>query len=98
MGTTTDFFNGNLPLIFEWSGAILGLLGALLLALNIRVSRYGWILFLAANIAMIAFALQIQARGLLLQQIGFVITSTLGLYRAGFFPGAIAIKQKLGQR
>ena len=36
----------------EWSGCILGLLGAFLLATNTEVSRYGWIAFLAANLAM----------------------------------------------
>ena len=71
--------------IFEWSGATLGLLGAFLLATNTRFSRHGWIAFLCANIAMIAFALRIHADGLLLQQLGFTATSLLGLYRTGFF-------------
>ena len=71
--------------VFEWSGSLLGLLGALLLATNSRVSRYGWVAFLFANVAMIAFALMIGAHGLLLQQAGFTFTSFLGLYRSGFF-------------
>ena len=69
----------------EWTGAIFGLLGAFLLATNTRFSRYGWVAFLAANVAMIAFAFSINADGLLLQQEGFMITSLIGLYRAGFF-------------
>ena len=71
---------------FEWTGSLLGLLGAFLLATNTRMSRYGWVAFLAANVAMIAFALSIGADGLLLQQIGFMGTSCLGLYRAGLMP------------
>jgi hypothetical protein len=67
---------------FEWAGSILGLLGAFLLATHSPVSRYGWIAFLGANAAMIAFALGIQAWGLLLQQVGFTCTSVLGLCRA----------------
>ena len=72
-------------LLFEWSGSIAGLLGAFLLATNTRVSRYGWVAFAVANVAMIAMALLNELHGLLLQQLGFMATSTLGLYRAGFF-------------
>jgi nicotinamide riboside transporter PnuC len=70
----------------EWAGSILGLLGAFLLATNSRFSRWGWMAFLGANLAMISFALQIQAHGLLLQQLGFTATSCLGWYRAGLWP------------
>jgi hypothetical protein len=66
---------------FEWAGAILGLMGAFLLATNSTISKFGWLAFLAANVAMIIFALRINAHGLLLQQFGFVATSCLGLYR-----------------
>ena len=69
--------------VFEWSGSLLGLLGAFLLASHASMSRYGWIAFLLANIAMIAFAWEISANGLLLQQLGFMITSVIGLYRSG---------------
>ena len=65
----------------EWVGAILGLLGAFLLAINTRVSKFGWFAFLGANFFMIAFAARIGAHGLLLQQLGFLATSCLGLYR-----------------
>ncbi len=70
--------------MFEWLGSILGLLGAFLLATNSQISRYGWFAFLGANVAMIVFAIRIDASGLLLQQLGFVATSLLGLYRTGF--------------
>lgn len=69
----------------EWAGSLLGLLGAFLLATHTRISRYGWLAFLAANLAMIGFALGIGRYGLLLQQTGFMFTSLLGIYRAGFF-------------
>jgi hypothetical protein len=45
---------------------------------------YGWLAFLAANLAMIGFAIGIGRYGLLLQQTGFMFTSLLGIYRAGF--------------
>lgn len=71
--------------VLEWTGSLLGLLGAFLLATHSRISRYGWIAFFCANLAMIAFAFCIDRYGLLVQQIGFTATSALGLYRAGFF-------------
>lgn len=71
---------------FEWSGSILGLLGALLLATHSKVSRYGWVAFLMANVAMICFAFGLNRHGLLVQQVGFMGTSLLGLHRVGLLP------------
>ena len=72
-------------LALEWGGSQIGLVGAALLALNLPVSRYGWIAFLVANFAFIGFAKAIRAYGLLLQQAGFMLTSLLGIYRT-FWP------------
>lgn len=74
---------------FEWSGSLLGLLGAFLLATHSSVSRYGWLAFLAANVAMIVFASAIGAYGLLVQQLGFTCTSLLGFHRAWLRPAAL---------
>ena len=76
---------------FEWSGAVLGLIGAVLLASNTSLSKYGWIAFLMANVVMILFSIKINAWGLCAQQVAFMGTSLFGLYRvrtgflAGFF-------------
>lgn len=75
--------------VFEWAGSILGLAGAFVLATNTRFSRYGWLAFLMANVAMIAFSLSISAFGLLVQQVGFMATSLLGLYRSGLWPRSL---------
>jgi hypothetical protein len=74
----------------EWIGALSGLLGAFLLATHTNISRYGWVAFLAANIALIGFAIGIERYGLLLQQVGFMATSLLGMYRAGMIPAWIS--------
>ena len=76
--TTID---GRLRLL-EVTGCVLGLAGAFLLAANCEISRYGWLLFLAANVAVVGFAHGIKARWLLLQQFGFTLSSCLGVYRA----------------
>jgi hypothetical protein len=73
--------------VLEWSGSILGLLGAFVLATHTHFSRYGWFLFFAANLFMIGFAISIDAYGLLVQQMGFMSTSLLGMYRAYFRGG-----------
>lgn len=67
----------------EIVGSASGLLGALLLAAHTRVSRYGWLAFLLANFALIGFAIGIERYWLLAQQLGFMLTSLLGLYRSG---------------
>lgn len=75
-----------LNLVLEWGGAIIGLLGAALLAACVSFSRWGWAAFLLANCFFIAWALRIDAHGLLVQQVGFMLTSLLGLYRSGLWP------------
>lgn len=67
----------------EAFGALTGLLGAFLLATHTTVSRYGWLAFLLANLALIGFAIGIERYWLLAQQVGFMATSILGLYRSG---------------
>lgn len=67
----------------EAAGSILGLLGAFLLATNTSISKYGWLAFLLANFAMIGLAIGIERYWLLAQQVGFLATSILGLYRTG---------------
>ena len=68
----------------EWSGCIVGLLGAALLATNTNVSPLGWLMFLTANFLMMGFAHQIRRYGLLVQQLGFTATSVLGICRADY--------------
>lgn len=72
--------------VLEWTGASISLAGAFLLSINNRFSRYGWLAFLAANVIMIAWGLSIEARGFVLQQLGFAVTSLIGLYKTGLLP------------
>jgi len=72
--------------VFEWAGSILGLAGSYTLAFNIRISRYGWFVFLAANIAQGLFGFYGHHYGVLLQAIGFTGSSLMGVYRAFVAP------------
>lgn len=65
----------------EWSGSVIGLLGAGLVASNTTVSGFGFIAFLASNYFWIAYALRVKSRPLLLMQVGFTLTSVLGIVR-----------------
>lgn len=70
--------------VLEWASTIAGLAGAYLLATNGRIARWGWVGFLLANIFAIGFALRGAHFGLLVQQVGFMGSSLLGLWRSGF--------------
>jgi len=71
----------NLEFISEWLGALIGLAGAYILATSKPYSYIGWRFFLAANFAMILFAVAGHHWGVLTQQVGFTATSILGIYR-----------------
>lgn len=66
----------------ECAGAVFGLAGAYLVATHSRFSPLGWLAFIVANIALIAFALAIGRYWLLIQQVGFTGSSLLGLRRS----------------
>ncbi|MGY4831831.1 hypothetical protein ACVNIS_24875 (plasmid) [Sphaerotilaceae bacterium SBD11-9] len=64
----------------EAGGSVLGLIGAYSLATHSQsVALLGWLAFLSANVAMIGFAASIKRYWLLLQQVGFLGSSLLGL-------------------
>ncbi len=67
--------------ILDWSGSALGLIGAYTLAFRLRISRYGWLAFFAANLVYIALAGRLGVMGLLAQQVGFMGSSAIGIYR-----------------
>jgi nicotinamide riboside transporter PnuC len=68
----------------EYVGTFFSIMGALLLATHTKASRYGWLAFLAANIILIALFVEKRLYGLVLQQLAFMGTSLLGIYRAGW--------------
>lgn len=67
--------------LVELFAAACGLLGSLLLALKGRVAPWGWAFFALSNIGWIAFAYGHSHWFLLVQQIGFSITSAVGIWK-----------------
>lgn len=67
--------------ILEWTGTICGITGATLIASNVRLSPWGWWLFLTSSLALCAYGLLIGAYGIMLLNVCFVGTNCLGLAR-----------------
>lgn len=65
----------------QWIGCAFGVFGALLLALNNRLSGWGFVSFLASNVCWIGFGVMTDAPGLIFMQVAFTATSLLGIYR-----------------
>jgi len=66
--------------LLEWTGCAFGLIGAAMLALNNKYSGWGFVAFLISNGFWIAFGIQTQTMGLILMQVGFTITSLMGVW------------------
>lgn len=79
---TTDLcLDADRTLVAEWVGGISGVAGALLLAMNIDSSGWGWVAFGVSNAAWIVYALERKAYGLLFMQAGFTLTTAIGMVR-----------------
>jgi hypothetical protein len=66
--------------VVEWTGAILGILGSLLLALKVPVSGYGFVAFLTSNVFWLGYGVRTRAWGMVTMQVGFTFTSITGIY------------------
>jgi hypothetical protein len=64
-----------------WIACGFALAGSLLLAVRCRVSAWGWVGFLLSNLAWIAYAIATGTWNLLAQNLGFTVTSLIGIYR-----------------
>lgn len=69
------------PDLLQWLGCATGALGSLLLALNKSYSRWGFVFFLIANGFWAAYGLETGAKGLVVNQLVFTVTSLIGIYR-----------------
>ena len=67
--------------VIEWIGTLFGIAGAVLLSCNVRLSPWGWWLFLVSSISLCAFAVMVGAWGLLALNACFVCTNVNGIIR-----------------
>lgn len=65
----------------EAIGSVLGVLGSVLLAMNSRWSGYGFIAFLASNVAWLIFGRHTGHWLFFAQQMVFTFTSLMGIWR-----------------
>ncbi len=65
----------------EWFGSITGILGAILLAVNIKSSPWAYVLFLMSNIALAFWAYLSHYNGMLMMQSVLAVISLTGVYR-----------------
>lgn len=68
------------PTATEWAGCCSGLVGAAVLALNASFSGWGFVLFLLSNMFWIAYGYMTGTKSLVLMQIGFTLTSMMGIW------------------
>jgi hypothetical protein len=69
------------PLAIEILAAAFGLLGTTVLAMNGKRAGWGFVAFLASNAGWLAFAYQGAHWFMFAQQVGFTVTSFLGIWR-----------------
>ena len=67
--------------ILEWVGCVLGVVGAGVLALNLRISGWGFVAFLFSNAVWIWFGLETGSNGLVTMQCFMTVTSMVGIWR-----------------
>ena len=65
----------------KWLGTVTGVLGALVLALNIPVSGWGWVLFTISSISWTVAGLVMRDMSLAVLQGAFVFVDLLGVWR-----------------
>ena len=65
----------------DWVACGFALAGSLLLAVRCRVSSWGWVGFLLSNLSWIVYAIATGTWSLLAQNLGFTVTSLIGIYR-----------------
>ncbi|OAH97331.1 hypothetical protein A1353_23175 [Methylomonas methanica] len=70
--------NSRLVAVVGWIGSALGLAGSLVLALNTSYSGYGFLAYLGSNFALY-HGVKTRTWALVVMQIGFTVTSVLGL-------------------
>ena len=67
--------------MLKWTGTVCGVLGALLLALNISDSGWGWVLFFFSSTSWGIAGLKMKEPSLWTLHAVFTVVNLLGIYR-----------------
>lgn len=65
----------------EWAGSIFAILGAILIALNIKLEIVAFCVYIISNILISIFAYRKKQNGILLMSMTFVIINVIGIIR-----------------
>jgi hypothetical protein len=65
----------------KWFGTVTGIVGAAILALNIPISGWGWVLFALSSVCWTAAGLIMREWSLALLQGGFLAVDLVGIWR-----------------
>lgn len=72
----------NLGEIFKWASSMLGILGGFLLALNLKVSPYGFLILATSSFSMLVSSCINKDKGLIFYSLSiFLFVDLLGIYR-----------------
>jgi len=67
--------------VMPWVGAALGVIGAILLAFNFELSKYGYVFFLLSSVSLSVWAITDKQYHQLMMQLVFTVINTIGLYK-----------------
>ncbi len=67
--------------VLKWTGTVTGVAGALILALNLPLSGWGWVLFATSALTWTIAGIVMRELSLVLLQGGFLAVDFLGIYR-----------------
>ncbi len=80
--TRSYFTIVNIDNIIKWVfGTIIGICGAILVALNFEYSKCGYILFTISSMAWMYISIKRKDNALLFTQFVFIVIDTVGLYK-----------------
>ncbi len=65
----------------KWIGTAAGILGAIIVALNVPFSGWGFVAFLVSSLGWLTAALMMRETSLALLQAAFTAINVLGIYR-----------------
>ena len=76
-----NYHNGLSLRFLEWSGAMIAVVAAIMLALNITISPWAFVLYLISSVILAVWGWYSGARGIALQNMIFIVINTLAIYR-----------------